>query len=288
MLDAKIETFLRVAELNSFTAAAETLHLTQPAVSQHIHKLETHYGCKLIDSTHKAMHLTNEGNLLYEYLSLQRANERCFSQLLHNTIEPLRIGATLSIADYYLPEILINQMLSSGERIRVTVGNTAHLLEALRTGELDCAFIEGLFHSALFESHVFCQARFLPVASVKHPLAGKTISLEELQQYPIILREPNSGTREVFENWLHLQNAEAKSFAQVTELGSFVLIKKLIQHSSAVTFVYEAVVKTELEHGKLCALALKDFDLTHALCYVYRKGDIRRPVLEKIFEQTLK
>ncbi len=288
MLDAKIETFLRVAELNSFTAAAETLHLTQPAVSQHIHKLETHYGCKLIDSTHKAVHLTSAGSLLYEYLSLQRANERCFSQLLHNTTEPLRIGATLSIADYYLPEILIEQMLSGGERIRVTVGNTAHLLEALRTGELDCAFIEGLFHSALFESHVFCQARFLPVASVKHPLAGKAISLEELQQYPIVLREPNSGTREVFENWLHLQNAEAKSFAQITELGSFVLIKKFIQRSSAVTFVYEAVVKAELEHGELCALALKDFDITHALCYVYRRGDIRRPVLEKFFEQTLK
>lgn len=287
MLDAKIETFLRVAELNSFTAAAETLHLTQPAVTQHIHKLEAHYGCKLIDSTHKSVRLTNAGTLLYEYLSLQRANEQRFSQLLHNAVEPLRIGATLSIADYYLPVPLVEQMLTGKERIRVTVGNTAHLIEALRTDNLDCAFIEGLFNTALFESHIFHQARFLPIVSARHPLAGKNVSLEDLHQYPIVLREPDSGTREVLENWLHLQNDEPKNFAQVIELGSFVLIKQLVQRSNAITFVYEAVVKQELECRELCILSLKDFDVTHALRFVYRKGDVRRPVLKAFFEGLL-
>lgn len=287
MLDAKIETFLQVAQLGSFTAAAAVLHLTQPAVTQHIRKLEAHYGCTLVDCSHRAVKLTEAGARLCEYLLLQRANEQRFAKLLHNTVEPLCIGATLSIADYYLPDLLVERLLLPGGRVRVTVGNTARLLAALRAGELDGAFIEGLFDTALLSSRVLYEARLVPVVAAGHPLLGRQVTLEELHAYPLALREPHSGTRDVLENWLMQQNDAPQAFAQTVELGSFVLIKKLVQRSTAVTFVYEAVVREELRRGELCLLSLRDFCVAHALRFVYRRGDAQSALLERFFEELL-
>ena len=64
MLDQKLQTFLTVAERRSYTLAAQALHITQPAVSQHIRKLEEHYGAQLIDFTGHQLSLTQAGELL--------------------------------------------------------------------------------------------------------------------------------------------------------------------------------------------------------------------------------
>lgn len=283
MLDLKIETFLRVAQLGSYTAAAQSLHLTQPAVTQHIQKLEAHYGCKLVDSTRRSARLTEAGRLMYEYFSLQRANEEQLTGLMRNVAEPLRVGATLSIADYYLPELLVERLLAGEERVRILVGNTARLLEELHSGALDCAFIEGLFDTALFQTHILCQARLVPVVAAGHPLLGRTVTLEELHRYPLVLREPHSGTREVFENWLAQQNDTPQAFERVVELGSFTLIKELVRRSLAVAFVYEAVARREVEAGTLALLEVEQCQVTHGLRFVYRKGEPRAEELENFF-----
>lgn len=285
MLDVKIETFLRVARLRSYTAAAESLGLTQPAVTQHIQKLEAHYGSKLVDSAHRTVRLTQSGELLYEYLSLQRANEGQLAGLMRNVAGPLRVGATLSIADYYLPSLPVEHLLTSRERIQVTVGNTARLLDALGAGELDCAFIEGLFDTALFQTEVFCEARLVPIVAANHPLLGRRPDLEALHAYPLILREPHSGTREVFENWLARQDDSPRNFARLVELGSFMLIKELVRRSQAVAFVYEAVARREVEEGRLAILDMADFHVTHSLRFAYRRGDPRSKELEAFFRQ---
>lgn len=282
MLDSKIETFINVIKYKSYTLAAEKLHMTQPAVTQHIHKLESYYGCLLIDSSRHTVKPTQAGMLLYEYLRLQKANEERFSHLLHNAVEPLCVGATLSIADYYLPDLLADYMLSGSGRIRVTVGNTASLLDMLQRGTLDCAFIEGLFNTTMLETRVFQNAPFLPVVSQNHPLIEATLPM--LHKFPLVLREPHSGTREILENWLHQENDAPQAFSHVVELGSFVLIKEFVKRSDAVTFVYEGVVRRELKTGELRALSLKNFSLTHPLLFVFRKGDPRRSHLMEFFD----
>lgn len=285
MLDSKIETFLCVAEFKSYTAVAEHLHLTQPAITQHIHKLEAHYGCKLIDSTRRNVRLTAAGELLFEYLNLQRANERQFSALLRGTVETLRVGATLSIADYYLSASPIDRILTDGIPMNIMVGNTARLLSDLNSGILDCAFIEGLFDATLLETRIFCHPPFLPVVAVGHPLAGRTVTLEELHPYPLILREAHSGTREIFETWLRGQNDAIHSFTHTVELGSFVLIKQMVQRTQGITFLYEAVVRQELTDGVFCPLDLAGFHVAPSLRFVFRKGDPRQRTLESLFEE---
>lgn len=274
MLDLKIESFLNVVELKSYTAAAEILHLTQPAISQHIQKLEDYYGCHLIDSSRHSVKLTAAGEMLYRHLCLQRANERQFLAKLKNQTTPLKVGATLSIADYYLPETLVPYICKGQETCSIFVGNTELLLSQLQTGILDCAFIEGNYDGDLFESHLFCNARFLPVASSNHPLARQCISLAALFQYPLALREPGSGTRELLTAYLSQYNNSPQSFSRVIEMGSFTLLKQLIGSSDAVTFAYEAVAKREVKEGILGFLEIQDYSFIHPLQFIFRKNSI--------------
>lgn len=285
MLDSKNQTFLAVVELGSYTAAAQVLHLTQPAVTQHIQKLEQHYACKLMDSSGRGARPTKAGQLLYEYLSLQQANQQRFQGIMANLTQPLTLGATLSIADYYLPQRLVEYMLGENKPLGVVVSNTAHLLEQLHKGQLDCALIEGRVEPTLLESRVFSQAHFIPVVAKGHPLAGQKISLQQLHQYPLALREPHSGTRDILESWLGQQNDSPLSFAKVVELGSFVLLKEYVRRSLGVTFVYDAVVGRELESGQLATLDLEGFPLSHPLLFVFRRGDPRQRLLLELFER---
>lgn len=76
MLDAKILTFLEVARLGSYTRAAERLHLTQPAVTQQIHRLEEHFGRRLVDTRGRGVRLTQAGEELKKHVQIELVNER--------------------------------------------------------------------------------------------------------------------------------------------------------------------------------------------------------------------
>lgn len=287
MLDSKMMTFLKVAELKNYTRAAGELNLTQPAVSQHIKKLEEHYGCKLVDAAGKGVRLTEQGEALYSYASFQSANEEQLIRQLHKLRSPVRLGATLSIADYYLPPYLSSFIRSSGELLSVMVKNTQAILEMLLKNELDCAFIEGLFDQSLFAYHEFCSTRFVPVVRRGHPLAGRKASLKEVHGYPLILREAGSGTREIYENHLYEQNDSILSAVRVYEISSFGIIKDLLQHSDAVSFMYEGVASDEVARGKLCLLDIEGFFIQRPLYFVYPANSLMSRQNEVFYRQFI-
>lgn len=276
MLDAKLTTFLEVARLGSYTRAAESLHLTQPAVTQHIRKLEAHYGQRLTDTSGRSVRLTAAGEQVLGYARLQTANERSLMERLAAGQRPLRVGATLSIADYYLPSSLSRSLASGGLPPHVEVGNTDALLLRMRDGGLDCAFIEGLFDEAAFEASVWRNAAFVAVARAGHPLAGGPCALRELCGYPLLLREPGSGTRAVLESVLFQRGLSPESFQGAAELGGFGLIKAALRATDAVSFMYERVCEAEMEAGRLCKLDVSDFSLVRPLYFLRLRGGAER------------
>lgn len=283
MLDGKLLTFLKVAQLKNYTRAAEELHMTQPAVTQHIKRLEEYYGCKLIDITGRTAILTEAGKILYHYANLQQVNETQLKNQLFASVPPLHIGATLSIADYYLDIVLISFLQENKERFSLTVGNTKQLLEYLLHGILDCAFIEGIFDTNLFEAENYYNASFCPVVSSDHPLCGKRCKLSELYNYPLILRESGSGTRAILENYLYLQNSSILSFCRVIEIGSFRMIKKLLSPLKGISFMYEEVAKEEVLKGELSYLEIEHYTITHPLYFVYLKNSIQKKRIQHFF-----
>lgn len=285
-MDPKLKTLMTIMELESYTEAARVLHLTQPAVSQHIKRLEALYNCKLVYFEGRVLHFTQSAHLLYDFAKMQHAHQEVLFQKLEQQANPISIGMTLSIADYYFPSHLRTYLLSQRNHFKLKVANTNTLLEELKSGSIDCALIEGMFDQDIFASHIFTEARFMPVVAQNHPLAGQSVSLEKLLAFPIIVREPGSGTRSIFENWLTAQNHSLTSFQSVQEIGSFQMIKTFLKHSDAVTFMYTKVASAEIERGELSFLNLEDFTLKRPLHFVYLKHHLNQKNIEAIYQLT--
>lgn len=286
MLDTKIKTFLKVAELKHFTKAAQALNLTQPAVSQQIQRLEEYYGTKLLEASSKGVRLTPEGVALMRYAQFQLANEAQLFDQFKKLEKPLRIGATLSIADYYLSQWIGPFLVKTDDAISITVKNTQVILDMLLRNELDCAFVEGLFDKSVFSYEEFIQTKFVAVARQGHPLANARASLAEIHRYPLILREVGSGTREIYENFLYQHNDSIQSAGRIYEISSFGLIKQLLAQTNGVSFMYEEVAKKEVGEGILTILEIDDFQIRRPLYYVYPRNGIDRQKNAE-FYQTL-
>lgn len=288
MLDIKIKTFLKVVELKSYTKAAEELNLTQPAVSQQIRKLEEHYGCKLIDISGKGVEMTEQGKTLNNYAHFQIANENQLIRQLEKIESPIRIGATLSIADYYLPDYVSGLLKEAEVSVSVTVKNTKNILSMLLENELDCAFIEGIFDKRFFSHKEFIKTKFLPIARVEHPLANRQVDIEEVHDYPLILREEGSGTREIYENYLYQLNDSIHSAGSIYEISSFGIIKKILAKTDGISFMYEAVAAQEVETGSLTVLDIKGFEIQRPLYFIFPHNSLMRKDIESFYQKLMK
>lgn len=286
MLDSKMLTFLKVAQLKNYTKAANQLNLTQPAVSQHIKKLEEYYQCNLIAIDGKSVRLTEQGEALYHYANFQIANENQLIDQIKKVETPIKIGATLSIADYYLPSYLSSYLSHNDELISVTVKNTKSIIEMLLNNELYCAFIEGIFDKTIFHFEEFDTTQFLPVARKGHPLEGERVDISEIHQYPLLIREGGSGTREIYENYLYQNNDSILSAAKIYEISSFGIIKKILSQSNAISFMYEEVARQEVEKGTLCYLTINQFQIERPLYFIYPSNSLMKNRIE-LFYQNL-
>ena len=285
MIDIKLITYIKVVELKNFTQAANELHLTQPAVTQHIKQLENYYQHKLIENTHKEFQLTEAGHQLYEYAKIQVHNEDIFESQLSKISLPLRIGATLSIADYYLPHLISQTLATSLQKTQIIVNNTQTLTQMMIDGYLDCAFVEGQFDLNLFDYHLFKEERFVLVARKNHPLASKNNHFNDLLNYPLFIRESGSGTRHILENYLLQTMYDLSSFEKVIEVQSLTMIKKMLLDNEGISFLYEGVVKDELDSGSLIKLNLEDFQLIRPMYFIYLHHNTDKQKYVDLFEK---
>lgn len=283
MIDDKLITFVEVVECENYTLAAKNLHLTQPAVTQHIQALERYYQQKLILNTHKSFSLTQAGKMFYKYAKMQIHNEKLFQQQLTLQSIPIVIGTTLSIADYYIPTLIAKKLISTQQHYQIVVANTNTLIHNMMNGEVECAFIEGSFDRQLFDYHLFKEERFIPVARYDHPLTHQTMTFDDLLNYPLFIREKGSGTRAILEDYLIQSPYHISSFHQSMEIGSLSMIKTLLRYSDGITFVYEGVVKKELDNNELVELSIKDFHITRPMHFIYLKSNLNKETYKQLF-----
>ena len=277
MLDFRVETFLAVCQTMNFTRAAEQLHITQPAVSQHIHALEEQYSTKLFRSQGKQLQLTESGRLFFRTAAAMHHDDLRLREALHqeNTRRRLRFGATLTIGEYIMPGPL-HRLLEREPDIQLYMltANTQELLKLLDQGELDFAIVEGYFDKQAYDSLVYCTQRYIPVCSAEHPFSHPVRRLEDLLEERLLVREPGSGTRNVLERALEVRNLSVRNFRRVTELGSLNLIKSLVCAGAGISFFYQPVVQQELEAGKLREIPLEDCSIYHDFTFLWRRGSL--------------
>src|ERR1700750_2729031 len=191
MFDYRLKVFHTAASRLSFTKAAEELHISQPAVTKHIKEIESQLSTKLFDRKGTSVHLTQSGKILYEYAekirNLYRDLEFEISQVNEQHKGKLIIGASTSVAQYVLPELLARFNTYYKEiKIELIAHNTEIISELLKEGKIDLGFIEGESQSSFFDYKIFKADEIVLTAKANHPLAQKTLSLKDLYDLNLI------------------------------------------------------------------------------------------------------
>lgn len=275
MLDYRAHTFIIAYRLRSFTRAAEELHITQPAVSQHIKQLEARVGCSLFETRGRAVRSTPAGDLLYRRLSVMANDEARIIDELRRldsaTVAPLRLGCTRTIADYVAPRLLAKHAQRHPEQtVHLRSANTRDLLTSLEMGELDLALVEGPYDRSSFDGSVLSTEPYVAVASPRK--AQSAHALSDLLAHPIIVREKGSGTREILERMLAAQGLELGDFAAVIEVASIPVIKEFVRAGRGITFIYRVAVSEELSRGELVDLTPADCAAHHDFTLIWQQG----------------
>lgn len=276
MLDARLETFLVLCETMHYTRAAELLGLTQPSVTHHIQFLEAHYGCRLFVHEGKTLRLTPAGERLRDLArSLAYNSRKIQAELASPGQFSLRVGATKTIGEFVIAGAVGRFLRRHPDcAFSLTVDNTRELLEALEKGRLDFALVEGFFDREKFASQLYRQEVFFGVCAPAHPLAGRQVPLEALLGERLIVREPGSGTRDIFEAVLRRHHRTLASFAHVTEVSDFSTIKSLLMENLGISFLYGPVVEQECRTGRLARFDLEGEPITGAFHLVYLRDNL--------------
>lgn len=276
MLDARINTFLVLCETMNYTRAAERLCITQPAVTHHIHYLEEHYGCRLFSYQGKSLSLTPEGQrLLGLARSLAYNSQKAEEAMSTPSPLTLRVGATKTIGEFVIAPRVKRLIRGHPElSFSLIVENTRYLLHALDSLQLDMALIEGYFDRERYEVLSCCREDFFGVCASTHPFAGRRVTMAQLLEQRIIIREPGSGTRAIFEQLLRRQGYSVESFSRQMTISDFSMIKTILEDSLGVSFLYAPVVEKELEQGRLARFDLEGETLSGAFSLVCLKGNM--------------
>lgn len=283
MLDYRIHTFIKLCDLMNYRATAQALNMTQPAVTQHIHFLEKTYGCKLFQYADKKLSQTPEGKALEQYLRSASCNESHFMQTIHHPqVKRLSIGATKTIGDYVMKDMVKKLLHRSDIELTLLVENTTRLLERLNTSELDIALIEGYFDKHSYGHQLIRKEPLVGICAKHHPFAQREIQLEDMFQEKLIMREAGSGTRSILEHFLYLHNYSIDAFAAKASISSFPLIQSCVADNCGISLVYETIAKND---KNLATFTIKDTEIFHEFNYVYLK-DTEGPELFSFFDLT--
>lgn len=278
MLDFRVYTFLTVCEYMNFTKAAEALHVTQPAVSQHIRYLETLYGIRLFSSEGKKIHLTPAGEKLLYAATAIKNDELFLKELLHcvpSRGPALKFGTTITISESVIATPLAEYIRRHpGANISVAIGNTDELLHKLTSGEIQFAMVEGYYSQELYDSLVYRTEPFIPVCAAGHFFPKEPERLRDLLGEHLLVREPGSGTRDILEKNLELRNIHMDDFRNITEIGSMHVMLQLLEKDTGITFLYKTAVEKGIRDGMVRELHLRDFQMEHDFAFIWNKGSI--------------
>ncbi|MCB1857263.1 MAG: LysR family transcriptional regulator [Gammaproteobacteria bacterium] len=289
MADRRLQVFFTVARLLSFTKAAESLHMTQPAVTFQVRQLEEYFNTRLFDRTHNRISLTEAGNRVYAYADkifvLYNEMENAVREMTGEVTGSLTIGASTTIAEYMLPSLLGNFKKRYPDiGIHLKVSNTEGIVSMVENNTIDLGVVEApVANKNLVVER--CRADHLvAIVPPDHPEAQReTLTYEDLLKYPFICREEGSGTREVINEYLSLVNSGPDALNVSMELGSPEAVKGAVEAGMGISVVSLATVQKELRLGTLVAINLNP-SLDRPFSFVHQKQKFRMRVMDELLE----
>lgn len=254
------------------TKTAEALHMTQPAVSLVIKELEQYYGVVLFDRIGRRLYLTEVGRYFLQYAihisSLFADVEKELKTW--ESFGVLRVGASITIGSQFLPRyVKAFSHEHPGTEIRALVGPSNLLERKLLDNELDFALIEGVAHAPSIVSEEYMEDHLSIICSadgVYEP--GQQISINEFKQQKFLLRERESGTREVFDQ---VTERAGFSVSPIWEAMSTTALVNAVTQGLGIAVLPYRMVMGPLKRGQVQTISVEGLDFRRSFYIIHHK-----------------
>lgn len=226
----RLRAFAYVVELGSFSAAAERLELTQPAISLQVRELEKHVGVRLIERVGRRAAPTAAGEELLGHARRIDAEVSAaldaMSRHAKGTVGRIRLGTGDTACIYFLPPVLraLRNKFPSLD-IVVRTGNTPDILKSVEDNTIDVGLITLPAPGRMFDIQPVLDDEFVAITSRGAVALPEKVAPNDLAKLPVVLYEPGAHTRQLIDQWAMRAGVSLKP---VMELGSVEAIKELV------------------------------------------------------------
>jgi DNA-binding transcriptional LysR family regulator len=286
----QLAAFCAVVERKSFSQAAERLGVTQPAVSQQIRSLEERVGQQLLDRSGRRVEPTEAGRRLYRGAQRLLAQER---QLLEDVAGdaggPLRgqlaIGASTGPGGTVVPVLLCEFAAANPEvTIELSIYDTQTVVDQVARRELELGVVGATPRNRAVAYEPFFRDEVILVCPPGHRFEGKTVTLEELREEPLIVMQEGAGVRQVIEDELRKAGTRLRDLDVRLELGRQESVKSAVEAGHGVAFISRTGVEAELAARTLVAARVKGLEPSREISLVRSAGRVSTRVADAFVE----
>lgn len=291
----QLETFIEVANLKSFSRAAEKLYITQPTVTNHIQNLEKELGTILVNRSGKNISLTAAGNLLYKY-AINIVNS-CEMAKFDLAVHKGRIQGHLNIFSssvprkYILPQI-IKDFSNKYPDVSFTLSDkdSKNVVQSILNADTDFGIVgakhpyNNLDYIELMEDNLVL---ITPNNSSYTEPNYSSLKLNTILNEKFIFREKGSGTRNLLENKLKEKGIDTKKLSVFAYIEDTETIKELVSLGLGISFISQKAIKDDIKLGKYKVYYVEDLNLYRKFYFVYHNKRQLSPLNETFKEFVL-
>ena len=285
----QVEAFVQVAQLRSFSRAAEALQLTQPSITARIQALERELGEELFERRGRGVRMTDAGNAFLPFveriLQTLREGRDAVDEVRNVQLGSLRLGTAITISTYVLPKILRTFCERyPGLDVVIRTGRSEQVLQMLLSDEIHVALARTLAHPEADTIHLYDDEIVLAVNRGHRFAASGRTTVAEAATEPIVLFDRGSSYYGLINNFFRQANVIPNV---AMELDSLEATKRMVEEGLGIALVPLVTIERELASGDLMKIELVDAQpLSRPISLIYRKGR-KRPRTAQAFIDTL-
>jgi DNA-binding transcriptional LysR family regulator len=289
----QLKVFCKVVELQSFSKAGESVHLSQPTVSSHIKDLEEHFGTRLVDRLSRKVTPTKSGELLFDYaqqlIALRDRTEAAMAEFSGKIKGHLVIGGSTIPGGYLLPRIIGLFTKSYPEvQISLKVGDTSEILNKVLAGHIEAGVVGARSPDKLLQQIPVMHDEMCLVVPCNHPWARlRRIRIKELLDVPFIVREAGSGTLDSMDRQLQKKGISVSDLNIVAEMGSTEAVRQGIKSGVGLSILSAVAVADDIQAGSLKAIQVEELNLKRSFYLTTHKQRSPSPLCD-VFIDYLK
>jgi DNA-binding transcriptional LysR family regulator len=284
-MESRLKIFHTVAQLKSFTKAAQVLNLTQPAITFQIKNLEDHFQTRLFYRDANKISLTPSGKVFFRHvekiLNEYENAKKEIAKVSGKLRGEIRIGIASLLGKYLMPK-LIGHFKNEHPLIEISmlVGNSAILIQELKAHALDLVIVSEPISAQHFIVRPFLDDELVVIINPHHKWAQREfIEVDDLLTESFVDREEGSGTREVFKNFLSTRNISLKNLNLILTMGGSEAVKSAVESGVAYGIVSNMAVRREIEMGLLKQVKINGAVMKRKFLIVYPPKQYNRHLI---------